>query len=661
MTTASDVVDANDGVTSLREAVAYANSNSGADTIRFAANLAGQTITLTNGELQLTDTTGTTTITGLGADQLTISGNNASRVFNVAPNASVAISGVTITDGYDASAGGGICNTGVLTITNSILSGNSTDGVGGGIYNTYGTLTLTNSILSANSATYDGGGIYNISGTVILNGSTLSANSAGNISKSAGGSGGGVCNYGVLTITDSTISGNSATYGDGGGIYNISAGGTLTITDSTVSGNWALFDGGGVENTVGTSIIINCTFSGNSATTGNGGGINNDLSGSTLTLTNSTIAGNSAYLQGGGIHSQIAWSVTLANTIVAGNSNTNSTSPDISGAVTADYCLIQSIAGAVVDSTTHNLYQDPLLSTLRNYGGPTQTIALLPGSPAIDAGSNTLASGLTTDQRGYARIVNGTVDIGAYESALNPTAPTGATISAPTDGYHGVRGQVRTVVLTATDPSLVDQAGNFTFAVDWGDGTLENIVCHSGQTASHVYAAAGTYVARITSVADQNGATTTFTGVQQNMTIGTVEVQGTMLAVGGTTGNDAFVVTDGASPGTVTITLGGTSRGTFSGISSVLCFGQGGTDAVTVQGTAGNDSFTMNGDLITVNDITVDGDSIESWLVNGLAGNDVFAVLPAVGTEPVAINGGTGTDTLDYSLMTGPVTVNLRR
>ena len=100
MTTATDVVDPYDGLTSLREAVNYANSLSGADTITFASNLVGQTITLTQGELDLTDTTGKTTITGLGADQLTVSGNNASRVFNIATGVTVDISGLTITKGY---------------------------------------------------------------------------------------------------------------------------------------------------------------------------------------------------------------------------------------------------------------------------------------------------------------------------------------------------------------------------------------------------------------------------------------------------------------------------------------------------------------------------------------------------------------------------------
>ena len=758
---------------------------------------------------------------------MTISGNNASRVFYIGSGATADISGLTIAGGYvsgTTDAGGGIVNFGALTIADTTLSGNSAINYGGGgignmgvmiitdcsiadntaLYGggigNIGALTITDSTISENLATYSGGGIFNYTGTVTIAGSIISDNSArdsGGIDNYGAGtmtitdsaisgnsatySGGGVANGGLMTITDSAISGNSATYsgggignsgtltvtnctisgnsshygssgmGDGAGIDN---GGTLTIIDSTISGNWAEDgEGGGIFSSGGTVTIADSTISGNSAQySGYGGGIcgyfstvniaNCTISGnsatyygggiytyqSTLTIQDGTIAGNSAPV-GGGIDN-MGGATTLSNAIVAGNSG-----DDISGTVTANFCLIQDPMGTTFSgSSADNLTGvAPLLGALGYYGGSIQTIPLYAGSPAIDAGSNALIpSGVTTDQRGYARISNGTVDIGAYEfvnpliadaggpyvgtegSAItfdasgssdpdgqtlqyrwdfdsdgtwdtgwstSPTAtytwadnwsgtatvevsdgtltatatasvtvnnlpPSGATISGPTDGYQGVRGQERTFILSATDPSPIDQAGDFTFTLDWGDGQQETVVQQSGQTVSHVYAAQGSYLVNVTAVTDKDGGTTTLSGVQQTLTINVAEVQGVTLVVVGTTGNDAFVVTDGSSPNTVMVSLGSTSLGTFSGVSSVLCFGQGGTDTVTVQGTAGSDNFTIDGDPITVNDVAVDGSGIASWLVNGLAGNDVFTVLPTVLLSPVTIDGGTGTDTL---------------
>ena len=243
VTTALDVFDPNDGLTSLREAVDYANTHVGDDVITFDSSLAGQTITLTNGELDITDTTGTTTIVGLGADQLTVSGNNASRVFCVESGATAEISDLTIANGYvSGGEGGGIYNNNnaTLTLTGSNLSGNSAD-YGGGIGNA-GTLTITGCTISGNSASggrspgysysySSGGGIEN-GGTLTITSSIIAGNSAPGSSAAFGG---GIGNFGTLTITGSTIAGNSASGNSaafGGGIGNF---GTLTITDSTIS------------------------------------------------------------------------------------------------------------------------------------------------------------------------------------------------------------------------------------------------------------------------------------------------------------------------------------------------------------------------------------------------------------------------------------------
>jgi len=281
VTTATDVVDWSDGLTSLREAVAYANSHVGNDAITFDSSLAGQTITLTDGQLELTDTTGETTIAGFGASKLTISGNSVSRVFFIDCDVTAKISGLTITKGNgscDDRSGGGISNLGTLTITASTLSGNSAD-YGGGVGNE-GTLTITASTLSGNSADY-GGGVGN-EGTLTITDSTISGNSADY--------GGGISNnWGTLTITGSTIAGNSADYG--GGIGN--NWGTLSITGSTLSGNSAGSYGGGIF-IYGTLTITDSTMSENSADYA--GGICNC---GTLTISGSTMSGNSADYGGG--------------------------------------------------------------------------------------------------------------------------------------------------------------------------------------------------------------------------------------------------------------------------------------------------------------------------------------------------------------------------
>ncbi|MEW6210746.1 MAG: hypothetical protein AB1631_20445, partial [Acidobacteriota bacterium] len=201
------VTNLNDsGAGSLRQAITDANAMMGADTIDFQAGLTG-TITLTTG--QLPTITQDLTITGPGANVLTVSGNNASRVFEIASGVTVMISDLTISNGSVSGLdnGGGIRNSGALTLTNSTLSGNSTSdvSVGGGIFNdSFGTLTIQNSTLSGNSAGFDGGGIFNL-GTLTIQNSTLSNNSALD--------GGGISNFNLVTIKNSIVA-NSTSGGD---------------------------------------------------------------------------------------------------------------------------------------------------------------------------------------------------------------------------------------------------------------------------------------------------------------------------------------------------------------------------------------------------------------------------------------------------------------
>jgi hypothetical protein len=394
------------GPGSLRNAISMAVSG---DTIDFSLTYPA-TITLTSGTL----TIGTSlSISGPGASNLAISGNNAVAVVQVNSGITVGISGVTIENGK-ASFGGGIINAGTLTLTNSNVSTNSTSYLGGGIYNNYGTLTLNNSTVSKNTTYSYGGGIYNSSGTVTLTDSTVSANS------SSFDGGGILNNHGSLTLTNSTISGNSGPYG--AGIFNINQG-ALTITSSTVSGNSESIDGAGIYNyDYGTLTLINSTVWGNSSGY-SGGGIFN-FAGATLTVTNSTVSGNSAPY-GGGISNYNATMILKSTLMVNGGGGNCSLS---GGVATSDgYNLsndgsCSSVLNSVTDQNNNtSTGLDP--NGLQENGGPTKTMALLSTSAAVDAipeADCTLAAPdeattVSVDQRGVTRPQGSACDIGAFE------------------------------------------------------------------------------------------------------------------------------------------------------------------------------------------------------------------------------------------------------
>src|SRR5215217_6541937 len=241
------------GPGSLRQAILDANASSGvADTIDFAPSVSGQTITLSSELPAVTDGAGLT-IDGGSAD-ITLSGNNAVRVFVVASGAGLTLNDLTVANGR-AFGGGGIFNDGgTLTVNNSTISGNSANGNSGGIFNAgLGTLEVNSSTISGNSAGTFSGGIHNDGGTLTVNNSTISGNSAGTDN-------GGIGNTGTATVSNSTISGNSAG-ADGGGILSLGGGATLTVNNSTITGNSANNAGGGIWNadtaTLNNTIVAN--------------------------------------------------------------------------------------------------------------------------------------------------------------------------------------------------------------------------------------------------------------------------------------------------------------------------------------------------------------------------------------------------------------------
>ncbi len=314
-------------ISSLRHAVNLADVMDAAAAITFdpTAFAAHETISLTAGQLELSNPGGLETITGSAAG-LTIDAGGKSRVFVVDSGVTAALSGLSITGG-SATAGGGLANHGTVTLADCTVSGNSASSFGGGVYN-----------------------------------------------------------YGTATITDSTISGNSATLGGG-----VSADGPLTLTACTVSGNSA----------------------------GIGGGV--------------------FLLRGPDSRT------TIGDTIAAGNAATFG--PDFVGMVDQDqgFNLIgdgDNASGFTAASDqvgTAASPIDPLLAPLGDYGGPTQTMALLPGSPAI--GKGVAIAGITTDQRGFA-LDSPQPDIGAFQSnplVVNTTSDgTGSLPGDPQPSAQGV-------------------------------------------------------------------------------------------------------------------------------------------------------------------------------------------------------------------------------
>jgi hypothetical protein len=275
---------------------------------------------------------------------------------------------------------------------------------------------------SAKTTIVDGGGvdrvvaIPNQSAHVRLSNLTM-RNGAGQLT------GGGIYNKGTLAINNSTISGNvsSFSYTFGGGVSNL---GTLTINNSTISGNAAHGNrnaaGGGIGSS-GPLTINNSTISGNTANSNNraaGGGIS---SSGPLTINNSTISGNTAkgisFSQGGGIINT-GGIATFQNSILANNSGGN-----CAGTMTSKGYNLSSDGTCNFNNSGDLNNTDPRLGQLGNYGGLTQTIPLLSGSPAIDAGNpNGCTDGnrhlLKTDQRGKPRPDkedSGGCDMGAFE------------------------------------------------------------------------------------------------------------------------------------------------------------------------------------------------------------------------------------------------------
>jgi hypothetical protein len=481
---------------SLRDAVALADLGIGQVTIEFdpKAFSTFKTIDLTGITLSLTDTAAPTIIDGPGAG-VGISGNNTVQVFAIRSSAVVSMSNLTIIGGASTSSGGGMINAGDTTLTNVTISDNVDSGLvgnGGGIEND-GILNLIDSTITGNrAANGNGGGLYN-TGTISVRDSSIYGNTAFN--------GGGVGSNGALSVNGSTISNNQA-FEEGGGIENV---GNMSLVSSTVSGNSAATAGGvytgpGYDDpTKPLATIVNSTIAQNTASYADGGILN--AFGGNLVISDSTIAINSAHDSYGGLNSE--GNTTIANTIVAGNtiSSIVSEGADVSGVIISKgHNLIgeQDGSSGWISSDDRGTVSTPLnphLSPLGQFGGGVQTLVPLTGSLAIGHGSVSLIpGGISTDERGFARVVAGKVDIGAVQVQGTTTVKLTAATNQP-----AVAGQSAYFKLGSFTDST--ERSPYNVIIEWGDGSADSTVsvksAGSITPQSHEYDLIGTVVVSV--------------------------------------------------------------------------------------------------------------------------------------------------------------------
>lgn len=375
---------AGSGACSLRAAVIEANTLAGVSAINLPAGVYNLTIPSPAEEQDPSagdlDLSGKLTLIGAGAGQTIVdSKNSGDRVFQVLDQASILISGITIRNGAPPPTtlrgGGGIyVGRAQLALDHVTLTHNHS----GAIYGELATLILTNTMIVSNTSNF-GAGIYS------TNASTLKMTDSAVLDNTANGPGGGLYNNGnTVMLSGVTIAGNIATFG-GGGIFNNS---TMTAVNTTIGGNqvYAFRAAGGEA----------------------GGAIFND-SGRLISLINVTIVGNSSTDLAGGLYNLDTGTIRLKNTIIADSTSGG----NCVGTITSAGHNIDSGATCALAKLGDRSNINPQLSPLQNNGGYTPTYALLPGSPAINAGDNTDCP--AADQRGVARPQGLICDIGAFE------------------------------------------------------------------------------------------------------------------------------------------------------------------------------------------------------------------------------------------------------
>jgi hypothetical protein len=414
--TGNDSDDCQSALTACETVGAAIGKASPGDTIHIAGGVYTENLSVDNLNL-----------IGAGMEDTILDGDHNGRVLTTYQ--AVTITNLTVRYGaadgaaFFDQAGGGIFNNGTLTLESTRVYSNTADGIGGGIFNN-GVLILHDSQVLSNTALGPGGGVYGYwpSTGITSTNSLIAFNQAQQ--------GGGVNSDRDVVLIDTVIRDNHATSSAGGLMVNKSiSDNNSRLEGVTISGNLSDGTGGGVYNTGATLTMTNSTVSGNIAQ--NYAGImNNGNLGigliSRITILNSTVADNQNTTlnasNSGGIGNINDGFLTIQNSIVAGNDDRQCTA---GGTWTTNGYNLSSGDNCDFTQTGDQENTNPKLASLGDYGGPTPTHALLPSSPAIDAGDNSACP--ASDQRGVGRPFDGdndasaVCDIGAYEARLQIT------------------------------------------------------------------------------------------------------------------------------------------------------------------------------------------------------------------------------------------------
>ena len=601
------VNNSDSGVGSLREAIINANATSANDTINFSVVNSPYTINLGSAlpNIASTSSAGTLTINGLGASSLTISGsdptnpNNANRdfnIFNIASGGNLTISGVTVSGAQTTGNGGGFNNSGALTVSNSTISGNTVGVFGGGIFNN-GTLNIANSTLSGNRANF-GGGIFNDSNsTSTISNSTFSANSAVTL-------GGGLFNQktngivGIVTLTNSTLSGNSARSNansviSSGGIYND---GTLNIANTIIANSTVINSSSPINDyagngTIGTNLNNLVQDGSLNNTTGNSSG-SGDISGNPFL---SSLASN------GGPTETMAFTSSSPSSVTAGGNTTVSNAAPIFGLDQRGY----------VRSTT-----SPSSIGAFEFGGSTPPLptvtSVLPSTGSGAGGTNVTITG--TDLAGATSVTIG-------GTAVNFTVVSSTSITTTTPAHTAGAVSIQVTTVRGTSNSTANTLYTYTPTVTQNTNNL----AINATTLTITGAGFDTIAANNTvSLSSGTGTVTSATATQLTVTFNTAPTPGTLGAV---------VTTNSISSGSAVQVANIVEVPRITSISPAAGPTTGGT-TITITGLS----------LSTVTAVTIGGIAASSFTV--VNGQKITAVTPpgTFGAANVLVTDSNGTN-----------------